>query len=142
MEGGNNKKLEGIRGWLLVFVIFLVLSTLGEIFITIGNINLIFSPSVGAVNINPTLIVVKIVLTSISIILEITILALILKKKQRAIRWVIVTLVYWVLYTAIEYAFVVQLSNLIFPVLGESVVSIFWILYFKKSKRVKNTLVN
>jgi len=145
MSKGDSKKLEGIRGWLLVFVILWSIGVLFDFFIIFWNIFISFNPIVGII-VKPNLVFVNILLTSILFFLEIICLILIFKRKQSSVKWVVSTIAYGTLYVLVWYIIISFLSlwtslasmNVVFsnPVFG-----IISILYFIKSKRVKNTLV-
>ena len=142
MERGNNKKLKGVKGWLLVFVILLMILTIEHVFTVAGSVTIFFIPQIKEMSINFNLIFAHIVLTSILVFLEIVSLSLIFKKKQKAIGWVINTLTGLILYVVFWNYFMVRLSKWASSALIGSAFSIIWITYFLKAKKVKNTLTN
>ena len=116
MGGGINKKLKGVGGWLLVFVIPWAIGTIWNIFNVVEGISILSVYSIKDIGTSLILIFLYIVLTSILIFLKIVCLILIFKKKQKAIDWVIVTIVYGVLNAIFLGYFIVTLSKWILSV--------------------------
>ena len=115
----SDKNLVGIKGWLLLFVVLLIIDFIGGIIAFARGVAVF--PSLQGINLN--LFLVSILSISILLFIEVVSLTLIFKKKQKAIEWVIVTLVYGIIYAAIRYGFIFRLSNWIFPVPAQG----FWL---------------
>lgn len=126
----KDKKLEGIKGWLLVATISLALSILGLIvFSVLFSIDLIiFGKDYLTISFLSSS-VIGAILGVYALIAEIL-------KKRIFIKLVIIFISYGIL---IDIVFSIILRE--FSGLG-IIVSTFWILYFIDSKRVKNTFVN
>lgn len=139
---GDNGDSEGIKGWLLVFVILLIILTIEHIFTVAGSVTIFFLPQIKEMNVNLNLIFAHAILTSILVFLEVVCLILIFKKKKKATEWAINALVGLMLYAVFWNYFMVRLSGWAPSALIGSAFGIIWILYFVKSQRVKNTLIN
>ena len=119
----DKKPLVGIKGWLLVFVAMLILGTMKDIFSLL------------------LLSFIALSLTIISITIAVISIVLILQKKHSAIKLAINTLIYQIFYALSFGFFMLSLNEWIFSVGIVSSTRIAWILYFKKSQRIKNTLI-
>lgn len=137
----DKKPLVGIKGWLLVFVAMLILGTMKDISSLIRENFILFSPQAKEMGINLFLGSIALFLTIISITLAVISIVLILQKKHSAIKWTINTLIYQIFYALSFGFFMLSLNEWIFSVGIVSSTRIAWILYFKKSQRVKNTLI-
>ena len=115
------KKLEGIGGWLLIYVILLF----GSIFILIFSLTTPTSLSI-------------FILELIRLILLICAIILILCKKRIAIGINIAILWFCFIISIIE----IMIFEDYYVLIRYLVFTIIWTLYFNKSKRVKNTLIN
>ncbi|MBM3233222.1 DUF2569 domain-containing protein [Candidatus Pacearchaeota archaeon] len=137
------EKLKGIEGWLLVFVIFQIFGIIGAL----NEIVNIFSEksqeqmevlkSIGIV-VNEMPLPMIISMNTIALALISVSLILIFRKSRYAKNWT---------YVAIWVDFVVSLIGIgyTFPTITyifSGAISLAWTLYFSRSKRVKNTLVN
>jgi len=137
----DNKEIGGIGGWLLFFVIFQVLSSVDDLFKLFDKISSFFNPPVEGLTISPLFVFIDIILIFILIAFAAISLVLIFKKKQKAVAWVISMLVYQALYLTIWKLFMTPFTIWIFTAIFNLLYSIIWIFYFKKSQRVKNTLI-
>lgn len=129
------KKLKGIGGWLIVYLIALIISLISfsAVFFTALNYVLI-SPSG---QLNPVL-----VLMGAIIVLHVFSLILILKRSKLAIKCNILALWFVVatmIFSAAEVNKIILLNSIEFYLaLGDAII---WSAYFVRSKRVKNTFV-
>jgi len=125
------QEIKGIRGWLLVFVIILISS------FCIGGIIPILSGELFASNF--------VIIQFPIIFLQGICLFLIYKKSSSTKKWVIIMLLSLILSNIFQIITIKQRISdyqMVLPFLYISTtISILWIIYFKKSKRVKTTFI-
>ena len=138
----NNKRLEGIGGWLLFFIIILILGSVAFLISVFRNLFLLADPSLRILIANPVLNVLSIIFASILIILAIISLVFIFKKKKKAINWVTIALIFDIFHSIVWYYFLMDFNMWIFAAIFDTTFDIIFLCYFRKSQRVKNTLVN
>lgn len=126
----KNKKLEGIKGWLLVATISLILSIIMLI--------LAFAYSFIELMLygKDYFIIFTLLSSAIGCIVGIFSLIAEFKKKKLFIRLVLTLIFYGIAVRIIESIIIREFSGI------GIIVAVFWILYFIDSKRVKNTFVN
>ena len=151
----KNSNLKGIRGWLGLYVASSILGIATDIIgaIDIGNYSSGFFHNTtwnGSANL---LIAIESALIPVIIVLRIIYLIQICKHKKAAIHRTIFLHSLWLVLTFVEISLVLSMYggistvvqsrayvDYLTTVVASSVTQIIWIIYFAKSKRVKNTL--
>lgn len=118
----NKKKLEGFRGWLILPIIVLIIASVSFIISAFQNI-FFWLP----------FFFLDIITAGFFIYTS----YLVFSKKKKAIKWLIFIGGYRIFYILIINFFLEDYSSLPQVI----IISIVWITYFVKSKRVKNTFV-
>ncbi len=132
----KNHKLKGIRGWLLLYII-LSISSLANFLILMPLIILLEKDKINTIFNYPF---IEIPLTILSILFTIVSLIYIIKKKKKAITSNIILLEYAV-FSNIIYLFYLKEYPYNLANIPAIIIGILWIIYWHKSKRVKNTFV-
>jgi hypothetical protein len=137
----KTKKLSGIGGWLLIILIEFILSAISSIFLLAQKV---ISIAQGKALLG---VYVSIILLLFYLAFIIASICLILLKKKRATKIVMTTLIISIVF-AVWYYFLGRLiitkqvlADDLLLCLIDLTISVLMIFYFKKSKRVKNTLV-
>lgn len=133
----NTQKLEGVSGWLLVFIISLFLSLVfigSQVF---GNYSTYTSSGIGFILL--ILFIFQTILIGISLVL-------IIEKKKIAMIWVTIYLGYTAILNIIVGVILYNInpetaSSQALQLIWGIVLSIIWLFYFFQSERIKNTLV-
>jgi hypothetical protein len=134
--------LKGIGGWLLVFVICTAISVLYGIFSIISLLTVLISSGL----ISNIFAIISILMALIPLSLLLINGILILRKYEKAIKFTIFTLIFNFVWFLVEMGFMI-IAGLntpaeIWPYLTMNLSwALIWLVYFKKSKRVKNTLI-
>ncbi|MCX6750105.1 MAG: hypothetical protein NTZ83_01480 [Candidatus Pacearchaeota archaeon] len=125
----KEKKLAGIHGWLLLYVIFLLLG----ISSVISNLALTFSKGS----------IIMVLIEVINLVLILNSLILIFKYSKKAILWNIYMLIFEIITILIILIFFRSQFNFIAGVIIIFAMLYYyaWIRYWQLSKRVKNTFV-
>ncbi len=124
----KEKKIEGISGWLLIPVIGLVIVLIIYLF---DIFSLLFFPY------DNNLIGLFLIIDIGLFVLGIYILTLVFKKKKETPSFFIIYL--WISVGAVLFLSIITKDST--GLLGGIIKAIIWTLYFKKSKRVKNTFM-
>ncbi|HTY43966.1 MAG TPA: DUF2569 family protein [Patescibacteria group bacterium] len=132
----EEKKLEGLGGWLILVIIGFVLSTIMSLEFLLypyGQSVITFLQQQYGI---PEFITG--ILYCLTILFYVYSLFLMYKKKKSFVNWAIFTLWYTFVINAVIILMISgNATNLIFA----SASAILWTIYFKQSKRVKNTFI-
>ena len=140
----DEKKLEGIGGWLIVFIISLF-SSLGRMLSEFAPENNTYINTLSSFEKNIDKF------ESIGIIFAIILLVIIIinffQKKKRIINLLTFYFFYLIIFSIIDAVLVSSYYNLddnfilIIPIAGNMISAAIWISYFQRSVRVKNTFI-
>ena len=139
----EKEALKGISGWLLVFVICTALSVLYGAFSIISLLIILISSGLISNIFAIVSILMALVPFSLLLINEI----LILREHEKAIKFTIFTLIFNFIWFLAELGFMAITGSTALAGLWPAYLilnlawAVVWVIYFKKSKRVNNTLV-
>ena len=134
--------LKGIGGWLLVFVICIALSVFYGAFSIVSLLIILISSGL----ISNIFVIISILMALVPLSLLLINGILILQKYEKAIKFTIFTLIFNFIWFLAELGFmVITGSNALTGLWPAYLIlnlawAVIWVIYFKKSKRVKNTL--